>query len=67
MNKILGWDGTEVWQSQADQAAFMQNEFGPFRTKRVWVVPLGELLEWLRAQRNAPVEFERLARFADRL
>lgn len=39
----------------------------PFRTKRVWVVPLGELLEWLRAQRNAPVEFERLARFADRL
>ncbi len=39
----------------------------PFRSKRVWVVPLGELLEWLRAQRNAPVEFERLARFADRL
>lgn len=40
---------------------------GPFRTKRVWVVPLGELLEWLKAQRNPSVAFERLARFADRL
>ena len=39
----------------------------PFRTKRVWVVPLNDLVEWLRAQRNAPVEFERLARFADEL
>jgi hypothetical protein len=39
----------------------------PFRTKRVWVVPLNELVNWLREQRNAPVEFERLARFADTL
>jgi hypothetical protein len=39
----------------------------PFRAKGVWVVPLHGLLEWLQAQRNAPVEFERLARFADRL
>jgi Nuclease-related domain len=39
----------------------------PFRTKRVWVVPLNELVNWLHAQRNTPVEFERLARFADTL
>jgi Nuclease-related domain len=39
----------------------------PFRTRGVWVVPLAELLDWLRAQRNAPVKFERLARFADSL
>ncbi len=37
----------------------------PFRTKGVWVVPLNELLGWLRVQQNAPVEFERLACFAD--
>ena len=36
-----------------------------FRTQRVWIVPHGQLLEWLRAQRNQQVEFERLARFAD--
>jgi hypothetical protein len=40
---------------------------GPFRTRGVWVVPLSELVNWLLAQRNAPVEFERLARFADSL
>jgi Nuclease-related domain len=39
----------------------------PFRTKGVWVVPLNELLSWVRVQRNAQVEFERLARFADRI
>ncbi len=38
-----------------------------FRTKGVWIVPRSELLEWLKAQRNTPVAFERLARFADRL
>jgi hypothetical protein len=39
----------------------------PFRTKGVWVVPLNELLSWVRVQRNAQVEFERLASFADRI
>jgi len=39
----------------------------PFRSKGVWVVPRTELLEWLRSQRNVPVDFERLARFADSL
>jgi hypothetical protein len=38
-----------------------------FRHDRVWIVPQRELLVWLRAQRNQPVTFERLARFADRL
>lgn len=38
----------------------------PFRTKGVWVVPHSRLLDWLRKQRNTPVEFDRLARFADR-
>lgn len=37
----------------------------PFRAKGVWIVPLNELLEWLHAQRNTAVAFERLARFAD--
>jgi Nuclease-related domain len=39
----------------------------PFRTKSVWVVPLDRLVDWLHAQRNTPVDFERLARFADGL
>ncbi len=39
----------------------------PFNTKGVWVVPRREILGWLRAQHNTPVEFERLARFADSL
>jgi Nuclease-related domain len=40
----------------------------PFRPdKVVWVVPRQHLLEWLRAQRNKPVPFERLARYADHI
>jgi hypothetical protein len=39
----------------------------PFRAHGVWIVPHTELLEWLQTQRNTPVAFERLARFADRL
>lgn len=38
-----------------------------FRHNGVSIVPHRDLLRWLRAQRNQPVEFERLARFADRL
>jgi hypothetical protein len=44
-----------------------EREGGAFKTKGVSVVPRAVLLEWLRAQREKPVEFERLARFADRL
>jgi hypothetical protein len=36
-----------------------------FQAKSVWIVPHRELLDWLRAQRNRTVPFERLARYAD--
>jgi Nuclease-related domain len=39
----------------------------PFRTNKTWVVPRQKIVGWLRGQHNRPVEFERLARFADRL
>lgn len=39
----------------------------PFKTHGVWVVPHQHIVDWLREQHNAVVEFERLARFADRL
>ena len=38
-----------------------------FTASKVAIVPYDQLLDWLRAQRNRPVEFERLARFADKL
>ena len=38
-----------------------------FTASKVAIVPYDELLDWLRAQRNRAVEFERLARFADKL
>jgi len=38
-----------------------------FQHEKVWIVPHRMLLPWLHAQRNRPAEFERLARFADRL
>jgi hypothetical protein len=39
----------------------------PFRHDRVWIVPHPSLLEWIRSQRDPVVEFERLARYADRV
>lgn len=39
----------------------------PFWHKKVWVVPEQHLLDWIRAQHETPVPFERLARFADKL
>jgi hypothetical protein len=39
----------------------------PFEDLKVAIVPAAQLLDWLRAERNRPVEFERLARFADRV
>jgi Holliday junction resolvase-like predicted endonuclease len=39
----------------------------PFRVERVWIVPEQHLLDWLRDQRNTPVPFERLARYADHI
>jgi hypothetical protein len=39
----------------------------PLRHKGVWIVPHDSLLEWISAQRNQTLPFERLARFADGL
>jgi hypothetical protein len=39
----------------------------PFKHDRVSIVPEQHLLDWIRAQHETPVPFERLARFADKL
>ena len=39
----------------------------PYRDNGVWIVPRDALLDWIQTQRNAPLEFDRLARFADGL
>jgi hypothetical protein len=39
----------------------------PYKHDGVWIVRRPDLLDWLRAQHNQVLEFERLARFADRL
>lgn len=44
-----------------------QRRGDPFRTHGVWVMPQQHLLDWLHEQRNQPVAFERLARWADRI
>lgn len=41
--------------------------YEPRECRRVWIMGKVQLLDWIRAQRNAPLEFERLARWADRL
>ena len=38
-----------------------------YRRDGVWVVSRDELADWIRAQRNEPVDFDRLARFAESL
>jgi hypothetical protein len=42
-------------------------ERDPFRHDRVWIVPRSRINDWIKSQRNKPVEFERLARWADHL
>lgn len=44
-----------------------EREREPFQHDRVWIVPEQHLLDWIRAQRDHPVPFERLARYADRV
>jgi drug/metabolite transporter superfamily protein YnfA len=39
----------------------------PFKTQSVWIVPQPCLLGWIREQCNTPIDFERLARWADGL
>jgi hypothetical protein len=42
-------------------------ERDPFKHDRVWIVPRTRLNDWIKAQQNNPVNFDRLARWADRL
>lgn len=59
-------DELDVWVTPV--ICLHQRRGKPFRTKDgVAVVPQQHLLEWLRGQHEKPVDFERLARFADRL
>jgi hypothetical protein len=39
----------------------------PYRREGVWIVCRTRLLEWVPAQRNQVLAFDRLAAFADRL
>jgi hypothetical protein len=39
----------------------------PFKHDRVWIVPRTRFNDWIKGQRNQAVDFERLARWADRL
>jgi hypothetical protein len=39
----------------------------PFRHDRVWILPQPVILDWIRAQRQPPAPFERLAHYADDL
>ncbi len=38
-----------------------------YRRDGVWVVSRNELADWIRSQQNEPVDFDRLARFAESL
>jgi hypothetical protein len=58
-------DQLGVWVTPVICLATRERE--PFKHDRVWVVPRVEINEWIRTQRNVPVEFDRLARWADRL
>lgn len=40
---------------------------GSFKAQGVWIVPQPRLVDWIREQRNTPVDFERLARWVDGL
>ena len=65
------------------QAAMLRDELGvwvtpvicldqrrdrePYRREGVWIVCRSRVLVWIQVQRNRPLEFDRLAAFADRL
>ena len=60
LNKELG-----VWV--APVICLHRRRGAHFQTKGVAIVPQQHLLDWLREQRGKPVQFERLARYADRV
>jgi hypothetical protein len=57
-------DELDVWVTPV--ICLQQRDAKPFCHDRVWIVPSQHLLAWLRKQHEKPVDFERLARFADR-
>ncbi|MEX0673936.1 MAG: nuclease-related domain-containing protein, partial [Gaiellaceae bacterium] len=42
-------------------------DYEPRQHRGVWILGKPQLLGWIRAQHNRPADFERLARWADRL
>ena len=58
-------DGVGVWVTPV--ICIHRREGKPFEMQGVWIVPRRCVLDWLRAQQNKPVDFERLARYADGL
>jgi hypothetical protein len=54
-----------VWVTPVICLATRERE--PFNHDRVWIVSRIGINNWIKSQRNKPVEFERLARWADRL
>jgi len=54
-----------VWVTPVICLATREGE--PFKHDRVWIVPRSRITKWIKGQRNPAVEFERLARWADRL
>ncbi len=59
-------DELDVWVTPV--ICLHQRRGKPFRNKDgVAIVPVQHLLSWLRSQREKPVDFERLARFAERI
>ncbi|OAI55619.1 hypothetical protein AYO48_03170 [Gaiella sp. SCGC AG-212-M14] len=59
-------DGLGVWVTPVI-CVYEGQLIKPFRHSGVWIVPRDALLDWIMAQRNAQVDFERLSRFADGL
>lgn len=58
-------DALEVWVTPV--ICLNERDQRPRKTSGVWIIPRQHLLDWLRAQQNAVLPFERLARFADSL
>jgi Holliday junction resolvase-like predicted endonuclease len=58
-------DELDVWVTPV--ICLHERDSAPFRVEKVWIVPEQHLLDWLRDQHNAPVPFERLARYADQV
>jgi hypothetical protein len=59
--------GRQLEVSVTPVVCLARREEEPFRHDGVWVMSSQAVVPWLREQRNEPVQFEQLARFADTL